>query len=612
MIGAARLRPIALSLAGWLVAAAIACGAEPWRRGAFAAPAAELERAASEAVVGLDAPVVVLWDDSTFRFDAAGRLVFRRHWIYRVAGAEALEDWSLSQVRWEPWRQERPEVSARVVIDGQERLLAPERFEELPAPEPPEGRIGDRRLLQARLPGVRPGAVVEEEIIVRDRAPASTAGLAARHYFVKQVPVLASRLTLDAPKRLPLRYGIRRAPGLEPEREVGPERVRLTFETGDLPPGGSLPPGVPGHRPIYPHVAFSTGASWNAVARVFGEEIARAEAAGPIRLEDLGIDPAALARASSTERIDRIVEAVRARVVFDGAQTLDRERQPRPAATLEVGEGSPLDLAVLTRAALRQAGIEARIELVSAGFGRDVEPQLPGLGLFDHALLSLPREGDAGERTWIDPAHSFARAGELPLASQGRFVLTVDPSTQELSTTPVSRPLDNLASERRDVRLAPFGPGDLTETATYFGSAARTQRSVTAGLDAEARRRGYLAYARSVHGAAELGEMWESPPQAVDRPFEIQLEIRDSSLVQTDLDRAELTVPVPDLLRRLPAVFSAPLDAPRVEDFVFHEPFVTRWRYRIRPPRGFRLVDRPPNEELSLGPATFRQMTEVQ
>ncbi|MEM9554770.1 MAG: DUF3857 domain-containing protein [Acidobacteriota bacterium] len=582
----------------------------PWLAGAFVAePTALVAAADALAPVspGPTAPVVVLFEDVTYRFTADGRALYRRHWVYRILESGALADWGVVQARWSPWAQEPPTLRARVVdAAGREYVLDPARLSRRHAPEDEEGREGDRRLVEARLDGLGVGAIVEETVEIRDHRATFAAGLFARHYLVKRVPVRHARLTLEAPLRLPLRYGVRRAPGLAPRREVGDDTVRLHFVARDIAAAPPAEEGVPAHRPLYPHVAFSTGWSW---AHVASAEAVRLDAAlAGARLP--GLPTAAdLAGASPREAARAVVAAVRAAVRYDGLDVLATEPAPPPPDTvLARGRGDSLGLATVAVAGLRRVGVTAHLAWIHAGFGRDVEPRLPGLGGFQHALVWVdPGDGTA---LWIDPSHPFAAVGSLPLRAQGRFVLVAaagDAAPDELERTPTSRPEDNLALEQRLVELADFGPGRLVETSIYRGSAARTQRGVTAGLELAERRRGYRAYAQTFHRAADIGALDESPPRALDEPFRLRLEILDSERATTRIDTAVVEVPVAEIARRLPPVFFAP-PAERREEFVFHEPFVNRWVYRVTPPPGFRAELAAPRDEIvALGPGRFRQ-----
>ncbi|MEM1181518.1 MAG: DUF3857 domain-containing protein [Acidobacteriota bacterium] len=563
---------------------------------------------AMERPIAADAGVVVLYQDTSYRFDEAGRLTQHRHWIYRIVAAEAIPDWSTSQVRWAPWRQERPQLRARVITaDGSEFWLDPASARDRQAPETDDRRAGERRLTEAPLPAVSVGAVVEEEIVLVDRRPQWSDGTTIRHYTALLAPTVDGRLTLEASTRLALRYGARKMPGLKPaSTEVKDGKVRVVFDFADLPAVDPPQDGSPGHRPRFPQIAFSTGRDWAQVAMAFSERVDQAiHSAG---LEAIGDELRAASGLAAAPRIAAILEAVRQRVSFNnfeiGARALDFDVD----RTLERAEGDSLTLAIAAVAALRRAGLQAQVALVRTGFGVDVEPRLPGIGLFNHALVHLGAPDAEG--VWLEPSARYARAGELTLAMQGRFALIASPETAGLVRTPASEPQDNLAVEVREIFFADFGPGRLVERCKYFGSAERTQRRITGSLDDLSRRRGYEAYVNAFHMASRLGELGETDPTDLRGPFELRLEAIDSSRVRTEVESAVLEVPVRELARRLPPVLLED-PRPRTEEFVFPEPFASRWRYEVHPPIGFRLTELPRSETVELGPARFQQSWRV-
>src|SRR5439155_13561638 len=85
--------------------------------------------------------------------------------------------------------------------------------------------------MRGPLPAIAPGSVVEGEITIPESVPFFGAGTSSRYFFGRvAVPVRHSRLTLDAPSSLPLRYSTQLLPDLQPQRTDQDGRVRLIFE----------------------------------------------------------------------------------------------------------------------------------------------------------------------------------------------------------------------------------------------------------------------------------------------------------------------------------------------------------------------------------------------
>ncbi|MCP4655517.1 MAG: DUF3857 domain-containing protein [bacterium] len=604
-----RIRPRPLVLAAVLAHFAAGAGAsstEPWIETPFTAEAGAVITAAEELTAGAGSPVVVLYRDTSYAFDAAGRATYRQRLVYRILSVDGLEGWSATEIGWEPWHQERPQVRARVIsATGIEYWLDAATLSESPAPATALDLYGDRRILEAPLPAVTVGAVVEEEVLVRDKEPLFAAGTAEVHHLKMFAPVERGRLTLEAPIDLPLRYGVRLQPELEPHREVRDQRVYLNFEYRDMPAVESIETGLPSHQARFPHVAFSTGGSWQEIAELYSQIVDEKIGDGRVAalLGSLP-DPAG----SQTERIAQLLARVHEEVRYTGLELGAASIIPAtPETTLQRKFGDCKDQATLLIALLREEGIPAYVALLNAGFGKDVDTQLPGFGRFSHAIVYIP----ASPPIWIDTTDPTARAGELPAVDQGRWALIASPNTENLIRTPSAQAADNLTIETRRIFMAGHGPARCVETSEYHGEPERQQRRMTSSSDRESRREAYRSYVQSAYLAEELGTVEESDPEDISRPFTLSLEALRCGRVVTDLNEAVVAIRFENLVSTLPSIIRTG-NAPRHGDFVIDQPFVTEWRYQIVPPTGFAPRSLPAEERREFGPARFSRGIRVE
>ena len=101
---------------------------------------------------------------------------------------------------------------------------------------------------------------------------------------------------------------------------------------------------------------------------------------------------APLGNSPPRDYIARIVERLHREVRYTGVEFGDARLIPEfPAETLRRRFGDCKDKSTLLVAALRASGIEAYLALLSAGDDQDVSPDLPGLGMFDHAIVLRAR-----------------------------------------------------------------------------------------------------------------------------------------------------------------------------------------------------------------------------
>jgi tetratricopeptide (TPR) repeat protein/transglutaminase-like putative cysteine protease len=608
-----RLHPAVLA-AVWLAAALpvevhAAPAGEPWDGPAFSATPAAMAQAAAGVPAG-EGGVAVLLSEARYSYDAAGLETYTYRLVYRIASATAHESWSAVEERWSPWHQERPRLRARVIMpDGSEHALDPATVtENAEAAESPD-MFEDGRVLRAPLPAIRPGSVVEQEVVVRETAPFFDRGTVRYHTLPMSVPVRLARLILEAPAGTPLRWTTRLMPGATPREETANGRRRLTFELRELAPIENAEPGLPADAPRSPYIAFSTGSSWAEIAQRYSEIVDRT-----VR----GADLQAFLRAaggpagSQLETMDLYLRKLADEVRYTGIELGEGGLVPRtPAEVLRRKFGDCKDKAVLLVAMLRASDIPAYVALLSAGEDeQDVEESLPGMGAFNHAIVVVP----GNPAVWIDPTDPYARAGALPVEDQGRLALIASPTTTGLVRTPEAVAADNREVETREVFLAELGPARVVETTSYRGATERDLRSFYAASEPDDLRSSLADYVKSEYGAKDLADMKHSDLKDLSQPLELRLEATEVQRGQTGISDAAVAVFPSDLLDRLPDVFTAGDEeedeepAPRRSDYVFTRPFQAEMRYRVVPPAGFAPQQPlPPGRTRTWGPVTLSE-----
>lgn len=601
-VHARSLGSAALALAA-LLPAALAAG-EPWDDPAFTAPPAELAAAAAEIEVPEGANVHVLLFEMEYQLSDSAVTSHRERQVYRVLTTAGAAAWASLEVSWSPWYQDRPEIRARVIApDGRVHELDPTTVAEAAAAVEDDEMFGDERLLRAPLPAVVVGSVVEAELVVPHVRPLFEAGVATRRYLALGEPGHRVRLILDAPAEAEFPF---RAVGVgEPVVETYPGRVRRIFERTATEAVRSIPTGLPPDVPLAPYVAFTTGSTWSELARAYSDLVDR-QIAG----SDLSALSAGEGAESQWERMAQLLAAVHRQVRYTGVALDDAGIVPRPPAeTLARRFGDCKDKAVLLTALLRREGVPAYVALLRSGWGPDAEPELPGLGLFNHAIVFVP----GAEPLWIDPTDPHSPLGSLPLADQGRFALVAAPNTRDLSRTPEAESRHHRVSEQREVFLAEVGHGRIVETSETTGSPAGEVRAHWSRLEREELSEHLEEYVEAAYGATLAGfehSLLDDPTP----PLEIRLEADEAEFAVTDLTDAALLVPTGNLFDRLPDDFRAePEDdeSPREHDYLLYEPHQVAWRYVVHLPPGLTPRDLPEDREERWGPARYTRTFEV-
>jgi hypothetical protein len=395
---------------------------------------------------------------------------------------------------------------------------------------------------------------------------------------------------------------------VEVRREERDGRCRVRFDAASIPAGKVLETDLPPDVSPYITVDFSTGESWNGVARGF-TAIALPSAGGGA-LKDyvaaaVGRENAASGPGERKALIQRILLRIQQDVRFASASPAENAIVPRPPLeTLRRGCGDCKDLAALLVACLSEAGIEARLALLMSGNGTDVPACLPGFGLFSHVIAYVP-EYD----TWIDPTATFYRPGDLPPGDQGRSALVISPDTASLAVTPESAPEDNLLRQVTELRLSERGHADVEETRTASGSIEASYRKQFDGQDPADRRRQVEQLSRNAYQTTDVAGIEIADPRDLERRFSVWFSARGARTGFTDGTRTTVEIKPGSLLEFLPSCITRAQQAGealcRAQDLYLSLPFVYEHEYRIHPAPGFHAAPLPEDQVLHIGPAVF-------
>lgn len=577
---------------------------DPWNLPRFQATAAEMRQRANEAPVPVGADVEMLLDEMTAVVDAQRKWVKQYYQVYRILTPRGASEWDSVGVSWAPWYQDRPLLEARVVgPDSQIHWLSAETVEES-SPTDDSGKIySDRKQLRAPLPAVAVGSIVEQRITIRDNQARFEAGTVDEYLFGNWVPTRASRLVVEAPAALPLRYGTALLPKAAVRKSESGGTVRLLIEQGSLPAWTSLEPYLAPELPRRPTVTVSTAADWKAVASQYSKVVDQKIGTG-------GKTPLlpAITKGSGTktEKIDALVRWIAKEIRYTGIEFGDSAIIPHtPQETLARKFGDCKDKATLLVALLREAGIPAGLALLSSGSGQDVSPDFPGLGRFDHAIVHIP----GTPPRWIDPTDEFSRPHQLPISDQGRLTLVAAENTVGLTVIPRAAPEENLLLRTREVAMAAYGKAKVKETWEGSGYLESWHRSFFSEESDQGRMDWAKDYTDNEFLSTKVDLVTVSDPADLTKPMAWTMEVSEVPRGETGLRIATLWVRYEQLFERLPEMLRTESEdeTPRTHDVVLPQGFVTEIRLRIVPPEAFTPTLVPEGRSVALGPALLTE-----
>lgn len=585
-----------LVLGSWLAAGSIATADRALDKPAFTATPGELLALGKAAPTG-DWSFVVLREQREVSFDDQGRATVRLRWVHVIQDEEAVEQWEAVHATWRPSFQDRPVIRARVIAPtGSVAELDPALVTDSSV-QRSSNPGSARRYLHAPLPVLQIGAVVEHEIVTTDREPLPGGGGADSMVIGNEVPTSSTVISYSVPAGRKVHRVERKLPaGVRARHQVAQGRESWQYEIAALPPLTDDEYAAPRDTVASPYVGLSAATSWEGVARGYRKLLDQRIADGPFDL------PRDLPRTASIDAIHAIVAWVHRQVRDTGVELVDAPLVPSsPEETVKRGSGSSVDKATLLVALLRQAGIRADLALLAEWGERDPDPDLPGIAIFDHAIVRArigPRD------VWIDVAAELARPGQLSERAQGRRALVVADDVKGLVVTPTAPPADNLIRDVRTFVAAEQGPAQLTQIVRHTGvfeaerrglaQLARSDLKKTFGGHTEDVFRGTLERVSST-GADDL-----------KTPFEVTIAVKDAHRVYTEREQIDVYLHPSAALGQLPGLVAATLGA-RSRDFVWPRPHIHEVENRIVVPPGFTLPAAEPERIRRIGTATFSE-----
>jgi Tfp pilus assembly protein PilF len=456
--------------------------------------------------------------------------------------------------------------------------------------------------------------VVEEEFITVETAPFFSAGRVGRVYFGRQgVPVAHSIAEIDAPASLPLRAETVLLDGMKPQRTEANGRVTLLVEKGMIDPLDPPEPNLSSDVSESPMVVFSTAASWQVMAREYSRIVD--EHADQTAVQSI-VDGLIAGKTTTADKEAAILEWVDREIRYTGIEFDEGAIIPHePSEVLAHKYGDCKDKATLLVTMLRAAGIPAYVALLNAGSRLDVPADMPGMGLFDHAIVYVP----GSPALWIDATDPWARLGQLPSGDQNRLALIAQPESTSLTRTPQSESKDNVLLETREFTLAENGPASVVEVTMPSGVFEGEFRSYYADKPDKDTRDGLTNYVKAQYISEKLTRVDRTDPSDLSKQFELTLGCEKAKRGYTDLDNAVAAIRLESMFQNLPGDLQRKADdddqkkddkekakKPRTDDWVF-VPFMAEWRYRIVPPQGFVAKPLPKDATLPIGPATLTE-----
>ncbi len=539
-----------------------------------------------------EAPFDYLLNRVEIRYDADGRAKTSRHMVIRYRTRDAVEALGTFDVPYSPWFEDRPVIKGRVVpARGAGVAIDPRTIAEAAAKNP-ELIVSDRKNLVVPLPHLAVGATVE--LLIESSDHKSPYGSPVRNGFHGREPMArATIVQIVAPSALEPRMKALQTEAIitEPKPSQAADKG-LVIRRAEMI-GTSLRP--PDRKPRGVMWAIGPAANgWDLLAQRYREALT------PV-LETATGWPAVTG--SRRERVAQIVSRVARDLRYTGLHLGDAAIIPfAPSETLQRGYGDCKDLATLVVRALHESGVKANVALLRAGDQLSIDPALAGLDLFDHAIVYVPADG--GEPAlWVDATAPEYGVGPMPSGDLERMALVIDASTKTLTPTPMRASPENVDTFHIDVeyRPEPLGPGRATLSYTFGGEERFTARRQYGGQDPDALETMQREVANNYDGqltATRVGGIDDALA-----PVTLAFEIGDVRSLDSDGRTHKLRLGMEAVMGRLDEDI---FEGDRRFPYAFDRSIDYVMRYRVVPPKGYRIAEVPKDVDIALGPIRWK------
>lgn len=436
----------------------------------------QAQQTESERPLEGDPAVVSLARVAAFRVRDDGQAIRFHQEILRVRHPEQALSARQTTVTYSPMLQRATILESRLIRrDGS--VLVASRAEQPLLPDPELRMWYDTRVITLTFPRLEEGDLIEIRYRIADRGTVNQIGagyFGEVEYLGETIPVLASRLVIDAPVSRPVRYELVHVPSPPAtSTEAREDRAITVIDFPSLPAYRQLPSAPPFIERV-PYATLGTIEDWNALGRTYAALIAKQT------VIDADIRAAVQEVISGARTPREKVEAIYAWVI-ENTRYVALEFGIHALKPYEVTSvfrrrfGDCKDKAALMVAMLREAGIGANVVVLRTSDLGLPDTTIPSLSYFNHAIVYIPSED-----LFLDGTVLHHGPTETPRLDLGALGLIIDAGAEgggRLVVTPAATPTSAETRYAAEVQLAPDGEATVKGRVVAFGESAAEERT---------------------------------------------------------------------------------------------------------------------------------------
>jgi tetratricopeptide (TPR) repeat protein/transglutaminase-like putative cysteine protease len=490
---------------------------------------------------------------STDRFESDG--TGRKETVarVRVQSEAGVQQWGQILVGYNS-ANERVEVAYVRVIkaDGTVVKAGDDAVQDLTAPVEREAPVyTDYRQKHITVPGLRPGEVLEYDIVTVIHTPLAAGQFWADYDFDKNSIMLDEQIDVNVPADRPLK--LKNKAGLDPKISEANGR-RIYHWTGshlereddeknkdkdkDKDKDAAKKRRKKKADDERPDIQLTTFVSWEQIGRWYaGLEKDRRAPSPEVRAkaEELtkGLD-------SEMDKIQALYDFVAKNFRYVSLSLGLSRYQPHASSdVLHNQYGDCKDKHTLLASLLEAEGLHASSVLINSS--RKLDPDVPSPAQFDHVITMLPLPH---EEVWMDTTSEVAPFRLLAFSLRNKLALVIpaDGSAPHLEETPIDTPMPDSEISDIDGKVNEIGKLEAHVHYTFRGDEELMLRSVFRRVP-EAQWQKVVENVNAGMGG-DITNLKISDPAATREPFTMSYDVAKPNFIDWSKKKADLTLPL--------------------------------------------------------------------
>jgi tetratricopeptide (TPR) repeat protein len=490
---------------------------------------------------------------STYRFESDGTGRKETTARIKVQSEAGVQQWGQIQVGYNS-ANERVEIAYVRVIkaDGTVVKAGADAVQDLSAPLEQQAPVyTDYRQKHITVPGLRPGEILEYDMVTVIHTPLAPGEFWAEYDFDKNNIMLDEELDVDVPAGRPLK--LKNKPSMDPKISDANGRrlyhwtsshLEREDDTKDKDKEKDKSKEAAKKRrkkkadEERPDVQLTTFVSWEQIGRWYASLEKDRRAPSP----EVRAKAAELTQGLDTEmdKVQALYDYVAKNFRYVSLSLGLGRYQPHAAAdVLHDPYGDCKDKHTLLASLLEAEGLHASSVLINSS--RKLDPDVPSPSQFDHVITMLPMGKD---EVWMDTTSEVAPFRLLAYTLRNKLALVIPDNggTPHLEQTPADTPMPDTEISEVDGKINDIGKLEAHVHYTFRGDEELMLRSIFRRVP-EAQWQRVVENVNAGMGG-DVTNLKISDPAATREPFTMSYDVSRPNFLDWSKKKSELTLPL--------------------------------------------------------------------